>query len=150
MNECIIHEFFPKGRWDSMTNYVVDAAHTVGFVKNMTIAAKAGFTDTTTAVNGVTTIPMPMENRLKKRRLSRTRCSLPRTLARSHLVKWPELWATFLSLPDESRYIFCYNRRILMVQENFCGSTNMAFYYHLYYSWRLSYADLYHLMEYIG
>ena len=117
-----------------MTNYVVDAAHTVGFVKNMTIAAKAGFTDTTTAVNGVTTIPMPMENRLKKRRLSRTRCSLPRTLARSHLVKWPELWATFLSLPDESRYIFCYNRRILMVQENFCGSTNMAFYYHLYYS----------------
>lgn len=34
----------------------VDAAHAVGFVKDMTIAAKAGFTDTTTAVNGVTTV----------------------------------------------------------------------------------------------
>lgn len=34
----------------------VDAAHAVGFVKEMTIAAKAGFTDTTTAVNGVTTV----------------------------------------------------------------------------------------------
>lgn len=34
----------------------VDAAHAVEFVKNMTIASKAGFTDTTTAVNGVTTV----------------------------------------------------------------------------------------------
>lgn len=34
----------------------VDAAHAVSFVKDMTIAAKAGFTDTTTAVNGVTTV----------------------------------------------------------------------------------------------
>nr|DAH59382.1 MAG TPA: minor tail protein [Caudoviricetes sp.] len=34
----------------------VDAAHAVGFVKDMTIATKAGFTDTTTAVNGVTTV----------------------------------------------------------------------------------------------
>lgn len=34
----------------------VDAGHAVGFVKDMTIAAKAGFTDTTTAVNGVTTV----------------------------------------------------------------------------------------------
>lgn len=34
----------------------VDAGHAVGFVKEMTIAAKAGFTDTTTAVNGVTTV----------------------------------------------------------------------------------------------
>nr|DAL69291.1 MAG TPA: minor tail protein [Caudoviricetes sp.] len=34
----------------------VNAAHAVGFVKDMTIAAKAGFTDTTTAVNGVTTV----------------------------------------------------------------------------------------------
>lgn len=34
----------------------VDAAHAVGFVKDMTIAAKVGFTDTTTAVNGVTTV----------------------------------------------------------------------------------------------
>lgn len=34
----------------------VDAAHAVVFVKDMTIAAKAGFTDTTTAVNGVTTV----------------------------------------------------------------------------------------------
>ena len=34
----------------------VDAAHAVDFVKDMTIAAKAGFTDTTTAVNGVTTV----------------------------------------------------------------------------------------------
>nr|DAY81057.1 MAG TPA: minor tail protein [Caudoviricetes sp.] len=34
----------------------VDAGHAVGFVKDMTIAAKAGFTDATTAVNGVTTV----------------------------------------------------------------------------------------------
>lgn len=34
----------------------VDAGHAVSFVKDMTIAAKAGFTDTTTAVNGVTTV----------------------------------------------------------------------------------------------
>lgn len=34
----------------------VDASKAVGFVKNMTIAAKAGFTDATTAVNGVTTV----------------------------------------------------------------------------------------------
>ena len=34
----------------------VDTAHAVSFVKDMTIAAKAGFTDTTTAVNGVTTV----------------------------------------------------------------------------------------------
>lgn len=34
----------------------VDAAHAVEFVKDMTIASKAGFTDTTTAVNGVTTV----------------------------------------------------------------------------------------------
>lgn len=34
----------------------VDAGHAVGFVRDMTIAAKAGFTDTTTAVNGVTTV----------------------------------------------------------------------------------------------
>ena len=34
----------------------VDAGHAVSFVKGMTIAAKAGFTDTTTAVNGVTTV----------------------------------------------------------------------------------------------
>lgn len=34
----------------------VDAGHAVGFVKDMAIAAKAGFTDTTTAVNGVTTV----------------------------------------------------------------------------------------------
>ena len=34
----------------------IDAAHAVRFVKDMTIAAKAGFTDTTTAVNGVTTV----------------------------------------------------------------------------------------------
>lgn len=34
----------------------VNAAHAVSFIKDMTIAAKAGFTDTTTAVNGVTTV----------------------------------------------------------------------------------------------
>lgn len=34
----------------------VDAGHAVEFVKDMTLAAKAGFTDTTTAVNGVTTV----------------------------------------------------------------------------------------------
>lgn len=34
----------------------VNAGHAVSFVKDMTIAAKAGFTDTTTAVNGVTTV----------------------------------------------------------------------------------------------
>ena len=34
----------------------VDAGHAVGFVRDMTIAAKSGFTDTTTAVNGVTTV----------------------------------------------------------------------------------------------
>ena len=34
----------------------VEATKAVSFVRNMTIAAKAGFTDTTTAVNGVTTV----------------------------------------------------------------------------------------------
>ena len=34
----------------------VDVGHAVGFVRDMTIVAKAGFTDTTTAVNGVTTV----------------------------------------------------------------------------------------------
>ena len=34
----------------------VDVGHAVDFVRDMTIASKAGFTDTTTAVNGVTTV----------------------------------------------------------------------------------------------